>query len=647
MDIKQFLGQFLSNSSMPERDLKNISFTWYVFSVLLFLASLLLAINQIFSLRIWGFFPIGNAYNFYLVGILLAPIFIIFPATENGRDKISWFDMVLCVLSLVSCFYFAHHAMDIIRFGWEFTAPPVAIAFSVTLWLLVLEGARRTSGIVLTVVCLFFSLYPTFTHHFPGMLSGINFSLAETAAHHAMSVDAIFGVAITSLGTTLIGFLLFGVVLNSTGGGTFFLNLAQSLMGHKPGGPAKVAVLSSALFGSISGSAVANVMTTGPITIPLMKKTGMDSEYSAAVEACASTGGVLAPPIMGAAAFLMASFLAISYANIVRAAIIPSLLFFTGLFFQIDFYAKKSGLKGLPKEEMPSLKETFKEGWYYLLGIGVLVYYLFVQMVDSWAPFYASAALIALSMISKKSRLNFSKFVHLIYSYGLTVSRIVALLAAVGLIVGALSRTGVALSFSRELVVATDNIFIILITGAITSFILGLGMVSVAVYIFLAIVMAPALVNLGVNPLSAHFFVLYWGTVSFITPPVALASFTAAGLAKANPLKTALYSVRLGTMLYIIPFFFVYNPAILAQGTWYEVLKVLFMGIIGVYFIAAGDRGYLTCLGSVAMPQRVIFFVGGCLLLMPEIVTGIIGALLVAATIFISYLFKKRGNLAC
>lgn len=620
---------------MPTRNIKNISTPWYVVLILMFSASLIIVINQVFSLRLLGFFPMGNAYNFYLVGILLGAVFIMYPATENTVNRITWSDKLLFGLSFAICFYFAHHALDIIRFGWELIAPPLPTALSVILWLLVLEGGRRTAGVFLTLVCLFFSLYPLFSDRFPGMFSGISFTFAETMRNHAMSTDAIFGVAISTLGTTLIGFLLFGVVLSGTGGGKFFLNLAQSLMGHKPGGPAKVAVIGSALFGSISGSAVANVMTTGPITIPLMKRTGMSPTYAAAVEACASTGGVLAPPIMGAAAFIMASFLGVPYATIVAAAIIPTLLFFVGLFFQIHFYALKSNLQGLPQEELPSLKKTLKEGWHYIFGIVVLVYFLFVRRLDSWAPFYASATLVALSMISKEDRLGFRDLIHLIYEYGVTVGRIVALLAAVGLVIGALSRTGVALSFSRELVIITDSVFVVLLTGALAGFILGLGMVSVAVYIFLAIVMVPALIRLGVDPMAAHFFVLYWGVVSFITPPVSLASFTAAAIANADAFKTSLHAMRLGGMLYILPFFFVYNPAMLGQGSWGEILKLLIVGIAGLYFIAAGYEGFLPILGSLNIFVRVIFFIGGMLMVLPELTTSVIGIVIVSLTIIV------------
>lgn len=640
--FKQLINELLAPDVIKTRKIADISRFWYTTLVLLFSFVLVMVINQVFSLRIFGFLPITTAYSYYLIGIFTAAMFIVFPAIEKHLDRIPFYDVILFFVSLVVSVYFGLNAEDIIQLGWEMEAPPIPTYFSFIIWFLIIEAVRRTTGLMLALVCAVFSFYPLYCESLPTLISGIGFDIFETARNHAMGADAILGVPTSTLGTLLIGFLLFGVVLTTTGGGPFFLDIAQGLLGHKPGGPAKVAVLSSALFGSISGSAVANVVTTGSITIPAMKKTGIEPQYAAAVEACASTGGTIAPPIMGAAAFVMASFLGVAYAEVVYAAIIPAILYYTGLFFQIDFYSYRVGLKGMPKDELPSVKETFKQGWYYIFAILVLFYFLFVVRVDSWAPFYASALLIVLSAINQKTRYDFKKFIGTIYEFGLVVGRIVAMLAAIGLIIGALSRTGVALSFSRELVVATHDVFALLVTGALASFILGMGMVSVAVYIFLAIIMVPALVAFGINPMAAHFFVLYWGVVSFITPPVALASYTAAGIANSDPLKTGLVAMRMGMLLYVLPFFFVYNPALLAQGAPLQIMTVFVSALIGLYFISAGFEGYIHKIGALPWISRACFFVGGMMILLPETVTDFVGVGTVLLTFFLTKYYKNK-----
>lgn len=620
------------------------SFWDKIFSVLSLLA-MLLVINQVFKLRLFGFNPMDTGYLYFLMACYLSSAFIIYPATSKKRTGVPWYDVILICLSIIVNLYFALHALDIVLYGWEYRAPLLPTIFSIILWLLVLEGVRRSTGWVLAGICLVFSVFPVFAMSLPGFLQGQSFDIITTARIHAMSVNSILGVPLTVVGTLLVGFMFFGVVLGGTGGGTFFFGLAEALLGHARGGPAKVAVIASAFFGSLSGSAVSNVVTTGTMTIPAMKKTGYKPHYAAAVEACASTGGTIMPPVMGASAFVMASFLGLPYGQIVLAAIIPSLLYFLALLFQIDLHASKIGLKGIPKEELPRLNEVLKSGWYYLLVLALLVFLLFKLRVEAWAPFYASALLLILANFKKETRLNFSKIMEMINETGKMMANLVTILAAVGLLVGSLSVTGVAFSFARELVMSVQgNLLLVLILGALTSFILGFGMTSTAVYIFLAIVMAPALVSMGINPIAAHFFVLYWGVISYITPPVALAAYAAASIADAPPMKTGFTAMRLGIITFFIPFMFVYDPVLLMQGTPMEVIYAVITACVGVLSISFALEGIAFFIGALNWFLRTLLLSAGLLLMVPGWVTDVVGiAMVLTALIMAKILQQSRA----
>jgi TRAP transporter 4TM/12TM fusion protein len=368
---------------------------------------------------------------------------------------------------------------------------------------------------------------------------------------------------------------------------------------------------------------VSNVLTTGVVTIPAMKRIGFSPAYAGGVEACASTGGVLMPPVMGATAFVMASFLGLPYVAIAVAALVPSLLFYFALFVQIDGYAAKNGLKGLPRSELPSLKQTFLEGWHYLFVFALLVYMLLILQRESLAPFYATALLLVINQFSRRYRLDWKRLRTLLEGTGGALSELAALLAGVGLIIGALSVTGLAGTLANDLVyLAGNNIYVLLVMGAITSFIFGMGMTITACYIFLAIVLAPPLVGAGFDPVAVHLFMLYWGMVSFITPPVALAAFVAAGIAKAPPMQVGLQSVRLGAAMYFVPFFFVLNPALILRGTPWEIVVVVGTATAGIALIGSALEGYVVGIGTIARSAlgwaaRLLLFAGGLAMAMP------------------------------
>jgi TRAP transporter 4TM/12TM fusion protein len=436
-----------------------------------------------------------------------------------------------------------------------------------------------------------------------------------------LSIESVFGLPFRAFADLVIGFVVFGVVLQFTGGGQFFLNLAFAILGRQRGGPAKVAIVSSGLMGSMSGSVVTNVLTTGQLTIPAMRKSGMAREVAGGVEACASTGGVLLPPIMGSTAFVMATLLDIAYIDVAAAAALPAFLYFASLYLQIDAYAGRENVVGLAEEDIPSLGKTIAEGWFYLGAFALLIFLLIFLQQESIAPYYATAALLVLNQFSPEHRLDLGGVVDLLYNVGKLLIELVVVLAGVGLIVGSLSLTGLSGTLVNDLLsMAGDDIGLLLLMGALTSFVLGIGMTVTAAYIFLAVVLAPALVSQNLDPLSVHLFILYWAMLSYITPPVALGAYAAASIAEANPLKTGFAAMRLGSVIYIIPFIFVLDVAFILQGPWHQSAQVFVEAILGVWLICAGLQGYLAGLGRLDTTLvRTLISIGGLLIALPQL----------------------------
>jgi TRAP transporter 4TM/12TM fusion protein len=599
--------------------------SWRALLVLLTVAAILLALNQLLNL---GFFVgrvvLDSAYLYWLCALLAGCVFLLIPGGARARrDAVPWYDAALFAATFAVFAYFALNAQRIVSEGWEFRAPREAIWIAYLGWMLVLEATRRAGGHAVFAVVLVISLYPVYAGHMPGPISGLAQPLPTTAAFHFASTESVLGIPTRAFGELVIGFVMFGAVLQFTGAAHFFNNLAFALFGYVRGGPAKVAIFASGLMGSVSGSVVSNVLTTGVVTIPAMKRTGFAPAYAGGVEACASTGGVLMPPVMGATAFVMAAFLGVPYVTIAIAALVPSLLFYFGLFVQIDGYAAKRGLKGLSRAELPALGRTFAEGWHYILVFVLLVYMLLVLQRESLAPFYATALLLVINQFSKRYRLDWKRLLTLVEGVCGALAELSALLAGVGLIIGALSVTGLAGTLANDLVyLAGNNIYVLLVMGAITSFLFGMGMTITACYIFLAIVLAPPLVGAGFDPVAVHLFMLYWGMVSFITPPVALAAFVAAGVARAAPMAVGMQAVRLGSTMYFVPFFFVLNPALILRGTPWEIAVVVGTAVVGIALIASALEGYLVGLGALRTDAggwiaRLLLFAGGMSMALP------------------------------
>jgi TRAP transporter 4TM/12TM fusion protein len=572
---------------------------WVLFTFTLL--AIAVSVNQLFNLRLGGYSMLSGMYLYTLAAFFLSLSFVSFRINGKPSAEVPLYDWGLAVVALGVALYFAFTSDQSLDEGWEYAAPSHAMWASMLFYVLILEATRRAGGTVLFFIVLVFSIYPVFADKMPNPLNGFNQPFKDVVPYFIISSEASFGIPMRAFGNLVIGFILFGAVLQFTGGGTFFNNLALSLVGRYRGGAAKVSIFASGFMGSMSGSVISNVLTTGSVSIPAMKKSGFSARYAAATEACASTGGVLMPPIMGATAFVIASWLSRPYVEIMMAAAIPSLLYFFALFVQIDAYSARRGLVGMSREELPRLGQTFKEGWQYILVFAVLIYLMVAFRWETTAPFYAVVLLLVMNQISKRDRLSWDGLIDVIVSVGRTLAELVAVLLGIGMIVGAFQATGLTGPLANELVhLAGNSVPMLLVMGALTAFIFGMGMTVTACYIFLAIVLAPALVQAGLNELAVHLFILYWGMVSFITPPVALGAFAAASMAGASPMRTGLEAMRLGGVIYIVPFFFVLNPALIGQGSFVEVTTVLICALLGVWFISAALQGYIAFVGRIA-----------------------------------------------
>lgn len=409
------------------------------------------------------------------------------------------------------------------------------------------------------------------------------------------------------------------------------------MLGRFRGGPAKIAVLSSCLFGMVSGSAVANVVVTGSFTIPLMKRTGFRSHIAGAVEAAASSGGQFMPPIMGAAAFIIPDMIGSTYFDVVTAAFLPGLLYFLAIFFMVDFEAIKMNLSGLPKTELPSAKAAVKESGHLLLPVFVLIYLLaIVRTSPTLAAFWSVISVIVASMLRKSTRMNFSKILSALEEGAYAAVIVVSACGLGGIIIGCIMLTGLGMSLSTILVdFSHGSLMLLLVLTMVTSLILGMGMTTTACYIILAILVGPAIIKMGVNPMGAHLFIFYFGIISAITPPVAVAAYAGAGLAGSDPMKTGYAAWRLGLSAFILPFMFVYGPTLLLQGSFQMILLTIVTSVLGIYVLSAAIQGYM--FGNLGVMKRIVLLCGSLLLIIPGLITDLIGF----ALVFFIFLSQK------
>ena len=591
--------------------------------ILLALTAVIVSLLAMDSLRVLGAPLLSGIVSletqyFYLVLMFLMPLgFLLY--RSNQKTDLLPLDVLLALVNFLACGWLYWHSEQILDEGWEFGGPEEAVWVSYVLWACALETVRRVAGWSLFILVSLFSLYPLAAEQMPDAISGMSVSLQDTAIYHAMSSESVLGLPFRAFANLVIGFLVFGVALKCTGGGQFFIDLAFSLLGRVRGGPAKVAILSSGLMGSMSGSVVTNVLTTGQLTIPAMKRSGFNASAAGGIEACASTGGVLLPPVMGSTAFVMATFLGMPYYDVALAAAIPAVLYFVALFLQLDAFAARENLQGADEDEIPDLLDTIKNGWYYLGAFAVLVVLLLVMQREALAPWLSTLVLLILNQFSKRHRWGAKDVFDFLVASGSLFVELLIVLSGVGLIVGALSLTGLSGTLVNELLfLAGGSTLVLLLMGALTSFVLGIGMTVTAAYIFLAIVLAPALIQGGLEPLSVHLFILYCGMLSFITPPVALGAFAAASIAGSNPMATGFKAMQFGVATYCIPFFFVLQPALILNAEPIVIVQAVFETLVGVWLIASGVQGYLPFMGVIrGFVPRVLIATGGLLIAAP------------------------------
>ncbi|WP_251374358.1 TRAP transporter permease [Ponticoccus alexandrii] len=481
---------------------------------------------------------------------------------------------------------------------------------------LVLELTRRTVGWPMVLVAAFFATHALFAPYFPGFLNGPPASQRKFIDILIMGQEGVYGQPLHVAATYIILFVIFGALLNKAGASRVFVDLATALTGRLHGGPAKAAIVGSAFLGMVSGSAVANVVTTGAVSIPMMKRLGFKAKFAGAVEACASSGGQITPPVMGAAAFIMAEFLQVSYVTILTAALIPAILYFATVYFMVDMEARRLELPLMEAADCPRVRDVLKEGWAPLMSLVALIGLLMIGYTPMFAAFWTILALSVIVMLRQRNRLSPQDwFAGLEEGVRIAVPVTIAC-ACAGIIIGSIFLSGLGLKFTNLVVVLADgNLFIMLCLAGVAGIVLGMGMTTTAVYITLAALLVPALVASGVEPMAAHFFALYYGVVSSITPPVALASFAAAGLAGAGPMETAVESARVGVTKYIAPFLFVYNPALLFQGPLYLTALSFAVNLAGLWALSACLSGYAG--GRLGPVARGGIGLSGALLLVP------------------------------
>ncbi|MRG84897.1 TRAP transporter permease [Salinibacillus xinjiangensis] len=576
----------------------------------------------------------------WTLGFLLILSFLLFPASKRSRGERklpTLWDFICIILSLVSIYYF----IDIYetfardwggrhRSNWNFIFGGIAIA-------LLFEASRRVVGYALTILSAIFLLYVYYGSYIPGIFGHGGFEVERIIDQMFWGSAGVYGIALGVFTTFVFMFVLFGAFLKNSGFTDFINDLALTVAGRTAGGPAKVSVIGSGFMGMVNGSAVGNTVTTGAVTIPLMKKTGYKSHFAGAVEATASTGGQFAPPVMGAAGFVMAEFIGVPYSTVMLAALIPALLYFLTVFMAVHFEAKRTGLKGISKENIPNGLKVLKEGGHLLIPIAVLVYLLVDGTTPTYAAVFSLFATVIVSWFRKSTRMGWRKIL-LSIEEGVKASIAVGVATAiVGIIVGAVTLTSLGLVIGQNILdFAGESLLIAGFFTMIISIIMGMGIPATASYIIVATVSAPLLVELGASLIVAHMFAFFYAALSNITPPVALASYAAAGLAGASPNKVSLTAVRLGITGFIIPYFFLFNPVLLFDGVHYmDSLIAMITAIIGVIALASGLQGWLY--NKSTFIQRILMTAAGLALITPGLLLDFIGI----GAIIVVYFWQK------
>ena len=634
-----------SSEQAPEKNAARTGFN-AVLAVVLTLGAIIWALD---IPREFGLLFYNEQFHSATLAVAIALVFLsIRWRGTSDRSPLPWYDIVIAIVGFGAAFYTA--------FRYPVLAELVAarpidglISGSIMMFL-VIEGLRRAVGNVLMVVVVGFLIMGLLGHLLPGMLEGREMEWQTLFYYLSWDPTGILGVPMRVVTTIVIAFVFFGQVLVKSGGSQFFTEVSMALVGRYRGGQAKIAVTASGFFGSISGSVVSNVVTTGVITIPLMRSGGYRAMQAGAIEAVASTGGQLMPPVMGAAAFLMAEFLEIPYSEIVLAALIPAILYYVALFVLADLEAARTGITPLKEEDIPKLWPILKKGWHFPLPFIALIYALFWL---NWSP--EMSALLGAGVImlagavfgNSGRRFTLLNVYESIRDTGFAVLDIILIGAAAGVIIGTLNVTGIGFGMSLAMVeLGQDSVLVLLIISGFICILLGMGMPTVAVYLMLATLIAPSLIEVGVNQIAAHLFILYFGMMSMITPPVAIAAFAAASLTGEDAMKTGFTAMRFGWFAYLVPFLFIYEPALLMVGDISLIVLTTAKVVLGILLVSFGMMGYMKQkLGVIA---RVLFVLAGIILMLPDKTFPDIGTpvwalgLILGAALSIFEIFKSR-----
>ena len=596
-------------------------------------------------LHVYAFFDVvfyHVAFRALFTGVILALVFLCVPPTKKAtKDTLPWYDALLAVMAFGTGLYpFVFYEQIALRAAH---ATDFEVIIGLITIALVIEATRRTTGWVVVAILGLFVVYAPYCNYFPGILQGVGYSLPRAIGHLYLFEDGMFGLVIGVIATIVVAYVLFAQLLFVGGVGKFMTNISYSIFGGYSGGPAKGSVVASGAFGMISGSAVGNVVTTGSFTIPLMIRTGYKPYYAGAVEAVSSSGGALMPPVMGSVAFIMAEFLDVPYADVCMAALWPAILYYVAIFLQVHYQAHKLKLLGLPREERPPLGRTLAQGWHFTVPLLVLIYFLLIARYPAvTAAFYAMGAAIAVSLLTKGTRLGPKRIFESLEQTGMRMINIVPVCAAAGLIIGSVGLTGLGIHMSSILItISKGNVVILLTIAATASVLMSMGMPWTGCYILLAILIAPTLVTMGIDPMAAHLFLLYMGLIAFITPPICIAIYAVCTISQSGVWSTGFQAVRLGIISYLVPFIFVFEPSLILKGSTFDILLTMLTSLAGVFALASGLEGYLR--KEANWMQRGLWLIGGGFLIIPGSNTDTVGMVLI--TVGLIYHLVKVGRL--
>lgn len=590
----------------------------------------------------------GAAAGIGQKAIHLGLVLIIFFLDYLAQDGRKWYCRVMDAFFILASAGSLIYIMSIdktidLRSGMIYTYD---ILFGVLLIVTLIEATRRAVGKSLAIVVVCFIVYGFMGQHMPGFLAHVGMDITRITSVVYLGTDGIYGTAIYASASYIVLFVILGAVFNETGVGDYFTKLASRAFGKFRGGPAKIAVVASGLFGFISGSAIANVIGTGTFTIPMMKKCGFEDEYAAAVEASASTGGQIMPPVMGATAFLIAEYLGIPYFDLVKAALIPAVLFYVAILMTVDLYARKNNIKGVPESELPTWKELVKNVYLILPLIYLIVSMSVFKMSVTKSGITSIIATIVCTLFSARNRITPDKLKKIVKASINGAKPVAIACGVVGIIIGIVMGSGLGFRMSSVLIqVSNGHLGILLVLTMVVSLILGMGVPTTAAYLMLALLVVPALKQMNVLPLAAHLFIFYFGIISNVTPPVALAAYAAAGVARCNPTRTGVFAFKLSLSGFILPFMFVYNPVLLMQGGALEIIQSLITALLGIYSLSAALEKFVFK-WNINQAERLVLLASALLLIIPGTITDLIGFAVLLGIFLIKTAEEKKGNYA-